>query len=152
MILCWTLLRIPKIFVSLDKVFLDFSTKNLLNQRLENSNINQQQSMKCLTGTQAFYQSALGYVLKKIDMSETLWVHASWTQKWESSSWDILNFVEKLKSSLQLDQQEKKFIVWSVYQLPNVGCQWIASESWMLFLLDTMMAPSNIEWIWSGII
>ena len=58
-------------FLPLDRVFLGFPTKNLLNQQLENGDIDQQKSMKCLTGAQAFYQSALEHVLKKMHMSET---------------------------------------------------------------------------------
>ena len=64
-------------FLPLDKVFLGFSTSNLRLERLENGYIDQEQSMKCLTGAQAFRQSALEYVLKKW-MSETFWIHASW--------------------------------------------------------------------------
>lgn len=52
-------------FLPLDKVFLGFSTSNLRLERLENGYIDQEQSMKCLTGAQAFCQSALEYVLKK---------------------------------------------------------------------------------------
>lgn len=52
-----------------DNVFLGFSTKTLFNQKLENGNIDQQQSMKCLTGTQPFCQSALVYALTKMNMN-----------------------------------------------------------------------------------
>ena len=97
----------------LDKAFLGFSTKHLLNRRLENGHIGQQQSMKYLTGAQAFDQSALEYVIKEMNMRETPWVHASWMHffRRDSSSWgDVLYFAEKLKSILQLDEQEKNLL------------------------------------------
>ena len=62
--------------LSLENVFLGITTKRILNRKINEGDITQTQSDTCLHGAQAFYRHSLGYILKKMDMSETLWVHA----------------------------------------------------------------------------
>ena len=88
-------------YLPLEKVFLALTTKKLLNKLFNDGDITKQEYDTCLRGAQSFYKSSLEYILKKMDMTETLWAHAVFVDffKKESASWsDVEYFVLYFKS------------------------------------------------------
>ena len=59
-------------YLPLEKVFLPFCTKNLMDKMLREEDITQTQYNTCLQSARAFYKESLEYVLTKMDMSESL--------------------------------------------------------------------------------
>ena len=80
---------------------------------LREGDITQTQYNICLRGAQAFYKEYLEYVLTKMDMLETLWSHACWvdfSNRENSSLYDVEYFVNNFSSILQFDKQEMNLL------------------------------------------
>lgn len=93
----------------LESIFIGFTTKGLLNKKLSNGDITQEGYNNCLRGAQEFYRTSLQYVLKKMVMAGTPWVHAVWIDffKRGEASWsDVEYFIENFKSVLRFDEHE----------------------------------------------
>ena len=62
-------------FLPLESVFIGFTMRGLLKKKLNNADMTQDGYKTCLCGAQEFYRTTLQYVLKKMEMAGTLWVH-----------------------------------------------------------------------------
>ena len=92
-------------FLPLDSVFVGLTTKGLLKKKLNDGDITQGSYNICLLGAREFYRTFLQYILKKMNMTDTLWAHAVWIDffKRGEALWsDVEYFIEKFKSICSL--------------------------------------------------
>ena len=60
------------------KLFVGFTTKNLLKKLFNDGEIDKLQYDNVLEAARAFYKESLRCVIKKMDMTDAFWNHAVW--------------------------------------------------------------------------
>ena len=99
----------PENYLTLEEVFIGFTTQNLLKKLFNGGEIDKLQYNNVLEAGRALYKESLRYVVKKIDMIDTLWKHAVWVDFFsrETAKWtDIEYFISRFEGIIQFDNQE----------------------------------------------
>ena len=96
-------------YLPLDEVFIGFTTKQMLKKLFNDGDIDKLQHDNVLRASVAFYRESLRYVLTKMDMNNTFWLHAVWVDffRRDQAKWsDIEYFIERFGGILQYDEYE----------------------------------------------
>ena len=97
-------------FLPLTETHVGFSTMMTLRRLYEEGLISKHDKFKQLEAAQAFYQSSLEYVLKKMAFKDEFWIHAVWINfsNRKSAKWDSVNYFLTKYCDL-LNMNERKY-------------------------------------------
>ena len=96
-------------YLPLDDIYIGFSTRNLLNKKVNDSEVSLATRNKFLNAVISFYRISLRYTLLKMNVDSTFWEMAQWIDfgSRHDAKWSHVEyFVQKYEGILQYDTQE----------------------------------------------